>query len=267
MMLHDLSLDGGDADAVTWSGDIPDDVRAESHTVVIGCGESGLLAAIRLRQAGLPFTVIEKADGPGGTWRHNRYPGAASTLAAISTATPSSRPSTGASTSAASPSSSTTSPVSSTSTSSAALPLRHRGDGRGRGTTTSARWRVDVRGGRRRRRRDRRSLRDQCRRLAEPAAVARHPRDATRSRDGRSTRPAGRPTSMSPAALRARRRRRERLPDRTDDRGRRRAVHIFQRTAQWMFPNPLYRTTVPAGDRWAMRHLPFYGRWFRFLMT
>jgi 4-hydroxyacetophenone monooxygenase len=24
---------------------------------------------------------------------------------------------------------------------------------------------------------------------------------------------------------------------------------------------------VPPGDRWAQRHLPFYGRWFRFLMT
>ena len=34
-----------------------------------------------------------------------------------------------------------------------------------------------------------------------------------------------------------------------------------------MFPNPVYRTTVPAGDRWALRHLPFYARWFRFMMT
>ena len=40
---------------------------------------------------------------------------------------------------------------------------------------------------------------------------------------------------------------------------------VFQRTAQWMFPNPNYHRFVPDGDRWAMRHLPFYGRWFRFL--
>ena len=40
---------------------------------------------------------------------------------------------------------------------------------------------------------------------------------------------------------------------------------MFQRTAQWMFPNPHYHERVPDGDRWAMRHLPFYGRWFRFL--
>src|SRR5207244_2760836 len=41
---------------------------------------------------------------------------------------------------------------------------------------------------------------------------------------------------------------------------------IFQRTTQWMLPNPLYHATVPPGDRWAMRHLPFYARWVRFLM-
>ena len=44
--------------------------------IVIGCGESGLLAGIRLAQAGLPFTIIEKNGGPGGTWWENRYPGA-----------------------------------------------------------------------------------------------------------------------------------------------------------------------------------------------
>ena len=41
---------------------------------------------------------------------------------------------------------------------------------------------------------------------------------------------------------------------------------VFQRTAQWMFPNDNYHRQVPPGDAWAMRHLPFYGRWFRFLM-
>ena len=37
---------------------------------------SGLLAAVRLQQAGFPFVVVEKNDGPGGTWWENRYPGA-----------------------------------------------------------------------------------------------------------------------------------------------------------------------------------------------
>ena len=41
---------------------------------------------------------------------------------------------------------------------------------------------------------------------------------------------------------------------------------VFQRTAQWMFPNPMYHDEVGGGVRWAMRHLPFYGRWYRFLV-
>ena len=41
---------------------------------------------------------------------------------------------------------------------------------------------------------------------------------------------------------------------------------VFQRTPQWMFPNANYHRKVPPGDAWAMRHLPFYSRWFRFLM-
>ena len=40
---------------------------------------------------------------------------------------------------------------------------------------------------------------------------------------------------------------------------------VYQRTAQWVFPNPNYHRAVPDGERWAIRHLPFFGRWFRFL--
>ena len=41
---------------------------------------------------------------------------------------------------------------------------------------------------------------------------------------------------------------------------------VFQRTAQWMFPNPNYHEPVGPGVQWALRHLPFYGRWYRFLL-
>src|ERR1700747_2823994 len=45
---------------------------------IIGSGFGGLCMAIRLRQAGIDsFTIFEKADRLGGTWRDNTYPGAA----------------------------------------------------------------------------------------------------------------------------------------------------------------------------------------------
>lgn len=46
--------------------------------VIIGAGMAGILSAIELRKAGLTdFTVYEKNEGPGGTWRENTYPGVA----------------------------------------------------------------------------------------------------------------------------------------------------------------------------------------------
>ncbi|GAA3241070.1 NAD(P)/FAD-dependent oxidoreductase [Pseudonocardia petroleophila] len=46
------------------------------RVVVIGAGVSGMLAAIRLREAGIDHVVLEKNDDVGGTWLENRYPGA-----------------------------------------------------------------------------------------------------------------------------------------------------------------------------------------------
>lgn len=46
--------------------------------VIIGAGMAGILSAIKLKEAGLTdFTVYEKADRLGGTWRENTYPGVA----------------------------------------------------------------------------------------------------------------------------------------------------------------------------------------------
>ncbi|MBW2422219.1 MAG: NAD(P)/FAD-dependent oxidoreductase [Deltaproteobacteria bacterium] len=64
------------------------DVRSEARSegigeperdlrfAIIGAGMSGILSAIKLREAGLTdFTIYEKADRLGGTWRENTYPG------------------------------------------------------------------------------------------------------------------------------------------------------------------------------------------------
>jgi 4-hydroxyacetophenone monooxygenase len=50
--------------------------KAACPVLVIGAGLSGIVMGYRLRQAGLPFTIVEKNTGPGGTWFENRYPGA-----------------------------------------------------------------------------------------------------------------------------------------------------------------------------------------------
>jgi 4-hydroxyacetophenone monooxygenase len=47
------------------------------HVLVIGAGYSGLAMAIKLKEAGIPFTVIEKNADVGGTWYENTYPGVA----------------------------------------------------------------------------------------------------------------------------------------------------------------------------------------------
>jgi cation diffusion facilitator CzcD-associated flavoprotein CzcO len=45
--------------------------------IVIGAGPGGLCTGIRLLEAGIrDFVILEKAPGVGGTWWHNRYPGA-----------------------------------------------------------------------------------------------------------------------------------------------------------------------------------------------
>ena len=44
---------------------------------VIGAGPGGIAMGIQLAQGGFDFTIFERGDGFGGTWRNNTYPGAA----------------------------------------------------------------------------------------------------------------------------------------------------------------------------------------------
>ena len=44
---------------------------------IVGAGLSGLCMGIKLQEAGIDdFVILEKSDGPGGTWHDNTYPGA-----------------------------------------------------------------------------------------------------------------------------------------------------------------------------------------------
>lgn len=46
------------------------------EVAIVGGGFAGIAAAVKLRRAGIDsFTIYEKSDGIGGTWRDNTYPG------------------------------------------------------------------------------------------------------------------------------------------------------------------------------------------------
>ncbi|MCX2976191.1 flavin-containing monooxygenase [Candidatus Marimicrobium litorale] len=76
MMLEEMELDGVDQRSDAWNDDLTVKVRREHKVLVIGGGMSGVLAAYRLQEAGIPFVLIEKNASVGGTWFENRYPGA-----------------------------------------------------------------------------------------------------------------------------------------------------------------------------------------------
>ena len=74
LLEEELAVRGEDRRAPTWrKSDVAPDVDFE--VVLIGAGMSGLLAAHRLKQAGVAFTIFEKNDDVGGTWLENSYPG------------------------------------------------------------------------------------------------------------------------------------------------------------------------------------------------
>ncbi len=51
------------------------DENKEPIVTIIGAGISGIVMAISLKKAGIPFTILEKNSSLGGTWQQNTYPG------------------------------------------------------------------------------------------------------------------------------------------------------------------------------------------------
>jgi 4-hydroxyacetophenone monooxygenase len=55
--------------------DIPPVPAHRIEVMIIGAGLSGICAAIKLKKAGIAFTILDKNPGVGGTWLENTYPG------------------------------------------------------------------------------------------------------------------------------------------------------------------------------------------------
>lgn len=74
-LLDELNLDGRTTKTPDWTAPKLKAAARRLKVVVIGAGMSGILAGIRLKQAGIDFTIIEKNADVGGTWFENAYPG------------------------------------------------------------------------------------------------------------------------------------------------------------------------------------------------
>jgi len=74
-LMSELSMGGEDPYWPPEVDRVPLERKREAHVLIIGAGMSGLLAGYRLKQAGIPFTIIEKNEEVGGTWFENTYPG------------------------------------------------------------------------------------------------------------------------------------------------------------------------------------------------
>jgi 4-hydroxyacetophenone monooxygenase len=73
--LEELALDP-QVRSLKWR-EQPDAERLSDFTVtIVGAAMGGLHVAMQLKRAGISYTMIEKNDDVGGTWYENQYPGA-----------------------------------------------------------------------------------------------------------------------------------------------------------------------------------------------
>lgn len=262
MLLEEMELDGNDDRAARTIRRTP----ADFPVVVIGCGESGLLAGIRLKEAGIPFTIIEKNAGVGGTWWQNTYPGARVDVGNHFycysfeptdqwTHYFAEQPELQAYFQAVMDRHDIGKQVmwetevtdASWDDASATWTVRAR-DRNGATTELSARAVISAVG-----QLDRPHLPAIDGQL-DFAGPAFHSSEWDHAVDIRGKRVAMIGAGASGFQI---------APTIADDVDR---LTVFQRTAQWMFPNPNYHAEVGPGVQWALRHLPFYGRWYRFLL-
>lgn len=77
LLVEETDLNDTDGRAEQWHRKPDAATLAKYPVAIIGAGFSGLCMAIRLQQLGIPFTIYEKNPDVGGTWLENRYPGCA----------------------------------------------------------------------------------------------------------------------------------------------------------------------------------------------
>jgi 4-hydroxyacetophenone monooxygenase len=75
IVLEEMNLSGVDLKNVNWRKRPSSEELRKFQVLIVGAGFSGVAMGIKLQEAGVPFTIIEKNDDFGGTWYENSYPG------------------------------------------------------------------------------------------------------------------------------------------------------------------------------------------------
>ena len=261
LFTEEMDLVGADPRRIRIEGD-----ASALSVVVIGCGMSGLLAGVRLKQAGIPFEIVEKNGDVGGTWFENTYPSCRVDVGNHYYCY-SFEPNHG---------------FSHFFSEQRELHAYCHGVMRRHGIDQHVRWRTEVEKAEwdERAQRWQVTLRDQQGQRESRTVTA------VISAVGQLNRPLlpdlpNLERFAGPVFHSAR------WDHSVELRGKRvgligagasgfqiapaiagdvERLVVFQRSAQWMFPNPRYHDRVPPGDQWAMRHLPGYARWYRFLL-
>ena len=264
LLLEEMDIDGVDP---RRPAALPIESTAEMPVLVVGCGESGILAGIRLKQANIPFTIVEKNAGPGGTWWENSYPGARVDVANHFYCY------------SFEPNNDWTHFFAEQHELQAYFTdvmTKHGLNQHVRWNTEvvaaewsdhDGMWNVSLRSA------DGQTGTVRVRALITAVGQLNRPYipefDGADSFEGPSFHSAAWDHSVDltgkrVALIGAGASGFQIAPAIAGEVGR---LTVFQRTAQWMFPNAMYHDEVGDGMRWAMRHLPFYGRWYRFLVT
>lgn len=74
LLLADLGLETNDIARLPQEVDVSDRFPENFRMTIVGAGFGGLCAGIYCKRAGIDFEIIEKNEGPGGTWFENTYP-------------------------------------------------------------------------------------------------------------------------------------------------------------------------------------------------
>jgi 4-hydroxyacetophenone monooxygenase len=74
LAIEEAALAEPDPRRFKWNDEPTPAVLSDFHVVIVGAGFGGICAAVRLEQAGIPYTIIEKNESVGGTWHENSYP-------------------------------------------------------------------------------------------------------------------------------------------------------------------------------------------------